>query len=259
VRTYQSAAEQTNEPNKVEKSRMTIDPFREVAAAMRSRQGFDGINVKFGQEAGWLASKDNESLNDAEMLALANDVMLGRVLWLDKKPADYQVGFVRDRYQPPHRDQLGHTDKKRWRNMKDDPWSQLTYFLPLVDLNNNILFIYSAATKGGKDCLANLLDAYSNNREQHREDAHKLPLVTLARDSYVHPSYGTQVWIPLLDIVKWIEPPANLKPIMPPASSNLVLFDSSGGNAKLIEHDDAKPDFGSENPSSDAMDDEIPF
>jgi hypothetical protein len=237
---------------------MTIDPFREVAAAMRSRPGFDGTNVKFSQEAGWLAGKDNESLNDAELLARANDVMFGWVLWLDKKPADYQVGFVRNRYQPPRRDQLGHTDKKRWRNQRDDPW-QFTFFLPLLSVESGALFTYSTTSQGGKDCLANLLDAYANNKEQHLEDAHKLPLVALARDSYVHPSYGKKIATPLLDIVKWVEPPADLKPIMPPASSNLLLLDSGGGNAKLIEHDDAKSEFGSENPSSDALDDEIPF
>ena len=230
---------------------MSIDPFREMAAALHSRQGFDGTMVKFSKESGWLAGKNGESLNNIQMLALVGDMMRGVVLWLDKKPADYRVGFVRDRYQPPQRDQLGHADRRRWRRPDEDPWAA-TVFLPLFDVDNDQLFIYSTTSQGGRDCLANLLDAYVHNREVHPEDVNKLPLVTLTRDSYPHPKYG-QIAVPLLDIERWIEPPANLKSIIPPASSSPLLLDHVGGS-KLIEHDG----LGSENPG-DEMDAEIPF
>jgi hypothetical protein len=36
---------------------MSIDPFREMAAALHSRQGFDATMTKFSKEGGWLASK----------------------------------------------------------------------------------------------------------------------------------------------------------------------------------------------------------
>jgi hypothetical protein len=137
--------------------------------------------------------------------------------------------------------------------MKDDPW-QLTHFLPLIDIeDDNQLYIYSTTSQGGRDCLANLLDAYVNNGEQRPEDADKLPLVTLARDHYTHASYG-KVAIPLLDIGKWVEPPDGIKPITPPASSSTLLIDSATGDSKLIEHVPTE----SENPDSD-MDDAIPF
>jgi hypothetical protein len=179
-----------------------IDHFKEAAAAMRSRVGFDGTMLKFSKEAGWLAGKDGESMNDVELLALVNDIMRGWVLWIDKKPTDYYVGHIRTGYEPPRRDQLGHDDKRRWRNMKDDPW-QFTHFLPLLGLeNDNTLFIYSTTSQGGRDCLANLLDAYVGNKETHPEDVNKLPLVTLARDHYTHASYG-KVAIPLLDVNEW--------------------------------------------------------
>ena len=33
-------------------TQMTIDPFREMAAALHSRQGFEGTMAKFSKEAG---------------------------------------------------------------------------------------------------------------------------------------------------------------------------------------------------------------
>lgn len=242
---------------------MSNDPFREMATAMRSRQGFDGANVKFSKEGMWLAGKDDEVMDGAELIARVDDTMLGWILWLDKKPADYHVGFVRDNYVPPRRDQLGHTDKKRWRNGRDDPW-ELIFILPLIDANDGKIFIYSTKSQGGKDCLANLLDAYAYNKEQHPKDADKLPLVTLAADYYHHPSYG-KVHVPILEINRWVERPANLKPIVPPASSTPLLIDDTGGGklkpvesaGKLIESTakEMKPSFG----ARVDMDDEIPF
>lgn len=185
------------------------DPFREMAAALHSRQGFAGTMTKFSKESGWLAGKEDESLNGAQLLALVNDMMRGLVLWLEKKPVDYHVGFVPDRYSPPRRDQLGHTDKLRWRRDNEDPW-QATVFLPLLDINNdNELFIYSTTSQGGRDCLANLLDAYVQNKQAHPEDINKLPFVMLSRDHYIHPNYG-KIATPMLEIDQWVEPPANL-------------------------------------------------
>jgi hypothetical protein len=105
-------------------NKMSIDPFREMAAALHSRQGFDGTMTRFSKEGHWYAGKDKESLDSCQMLALVNDMMRGLVLWQDKRPADYHVGLVRDRYMPPRREQLGHTDKSRWRRPNEESWSR---------------------------------------------------------------------------------------------------------------------------------------
>jgi hypothetical protein len=235
---------------------MNSDPFREMASAMRSRQGFSGATVKFSKEGNW-ASKDTD-LNDAELLALVSDTMRGFVLWLDGKPADYHMGFVRDRFQPPQREQLGHEDKYRWKN-QTDPW-QFTIAVPLLDLNdNNALFMFTTSSQGGKGCIANLLDAFSNNLEMHPEDASKLPIVTLGRDSYKHQSYG-KVFVPVFDIIKWVEPPRDLRPIVPPAPSSGLLFDRD--DRPLIEHDkpiDRKDALIGHDSRPPEIDDDIPF
>jgi hypothetical protein len=126
-------------------------------------------------------------------------------------------------------------------------------FLPMLDSSHDV-FTYSTTSGGGRDCLANLLDAWVQNKMAHPEDANKLPMVTLSSDSYVHSEYG-KINVPMLEIDEWVEPPANLKSVIPPASSSaLMLVDQGGGGGKLIEHHEQE----SENPGSD-FDDDIPY
>jgi hypothetical protein len=233
---------------------MPIDPFREMAAIMRGRQGFDGTLLKFNKEGLWLAGKDGVQMNGVELIALVGESMLGFVLWQNKKPLDYHMGFIRDRYQPPRRELLGHLDRKRWRNTKDDPW-QFTHTLPLFDAEESKAFFYSTTSKSGRDCLANLFDAWVSNKETHPKDADKLPLVTLAADSYQHPDYG-RVNIPLLEINGWVERPADAKSIMPPVSSTPLLLLEGTGEHKLIEHVEAQKPAAQ---LSSDLDDQIPF
>jgi hypothetical protein len=243
-----------------EKNQMNVDAFREMAAAMRSRQGFGAI-IKFTKDIGWTANKDTD-LNGAQLLALAADIMHGFVLWLDGKPAEYHIGFIRSNFKPPRRDMLGHTDKSLWK-YDNDPW-QATVAVPLLDLNDGALFTFTTSSQGGKDCVANLLDAFSNNLEMHPGDARKLPLVALSRDSYKHASYG-KVAIPLFDVVKWIEPPPDLKPILPPAPPSGPMFGLIEHEHKPIDRDDRliehvdRPIQNNGYQSPTEIDDDIPF
>ena len=116
---------------------MDLDAFREEARWLSSRQGLPGQILKFTQDGGWTA-KDND-MNGAEMVVLIEDRLCraGR-LWEDSRPTEYIMGFIRDRFQPPPRDVLGHTDKNRWRRYDQDPW-QYTHGLPMVDNDGTLL------------------------------------------------------------------------------------------------------------------------
>jgi hypothetical protein len=75
-------------------------------------------------------------------------------------------------------------------------------------------------------------------------------VICLTSDHYQHPDYG-RVETPALDIVRWIDPPKDLKVIRPPAAASPGL---------AIEH--SKSDTRDKNFGSDfgtAPDDEIPF
>jgi hypothetical protein len=170
--------------------------------------------------------------------------MFGFVKWENRKAVDYHVGLVRERFQPPKRAQLGDTDRSLWERDNSDPW-QLTFFLPLSDPETDELFVYSTTSRGGRDCLANLQEAYADNRQYHPAEAHKLPLVELDASHYQHQDFG-RVETPTFDIIEWVEPPANVKQIKPPMSASPLL---------AIEHV-AKP---AETKPASEPNDEIPF
>jgi hypothetical protein len=71
---------------------MGFDPFREMAAALRSRTGFEGTIMKFNKGR-WTAGKDAVDMNNRELIAHVDQTMFGWCRWEDKKPVDYHVGL----------------------------------------------------------------------------------------------------------------------------------------------------------------------
>jgi hypothetical protein len=217
---------------------MNDDPFRTMAAAMRSRVGFDATMLLF-KKGHWLCGKDQASMNDEELIALVDQLMFGWCKWENKRPIDYHIGLVRDRFKPPKRSELGDDDSKQWERRDSDPW-QFTFFLPLADPETTELYVFSTTSAGGKDALADLSELYADGRER-QENAGKAPRVALQATHYVHPEFG-RVEKPCLTIVDWVDPPA-IKPVRPPASLSQTI------GALQLEH---KPRRGE-------LDDDIPF
>jgi hypothetical protein len=218
-----------SETEETEKPNMPTDPFREFAAAMRSRTGFDATMLAF-KKGIWVAGKDAVEMNNEELIALVDQSMFGWCKWVDKKPVDYHVGFVRDRYKPPPRIELGDTDPTRWERRDSDPW-QLTFFLPLADSDTGKLYIFSTTSRGGRDALADLQEAYADH-EDGPEDAGKQPLVALSAGYYGHGQYG-RVETPSFKIVGWAYPPDNIKSIRPPASAALAVDHVAGATPQI--------------------------
>jgi hypothetical protein len=178
-------------------------------------------------------------MNEKQLTALVDDTMFGWTKWEDKRPVDYALVRVADGLKPPKRAQLGDHDQSLWMFDKD-PW-QFGFYLPLAD-DAGQLFVYSTSSRGGKDAIANLLEAYGDFCEQ--ESINKLPLVGLSSDHYPHPEYG-RVGVPIFEILRWVDRPADIKQIKPPASAAPLL---------AIDHV-AEPPAEKKN----ALDDEIPF
>ena len=175
------------------------------------------------------------------------------------------MGLIRDRYQPPPRDALGHTDASRWRRRDQDPW-QYTHGLPMI-ANDGALYCFTTSSVGGKDCIGGLIRAYADHEEKRGADPRTLPAVSLEKDAYPNKRGGVTA-IPLFSIVRWTEPPPNLPLIVPPTSSSGTLFDG-----KVIEHNPterAAPKLVENKPQDrtaferkpfarDEIDDDIPF
>jgi hypothetical protein len=222
---------------------MTDNPFREMAAAMRTRNAFGDSILLLFKKGDWTAGPDAIGMNGRRLVALVDETMYGWSRWENKRATDYIVGRVADRYRPPRRSELGDTDKSVW-DFDKDPW-QLGYFLPLADPDKAQLYIYATSTRGGKDAVANVLEAYADFIEQ--EKAAKLPLIELSADHYKHPEFD-RVEVPVFEIMGWVDRPKNIKQIKaPPAAAPLIPAQPQ------IEHAPAPA------PKRTDFDDAIPF
>jgi hypothetical protein len=225
---------------------MNGNPFREMAASVRGKTGFDATILRFNG-GDWTAGKDNINMNDEEFIVLADHLMLGWCKWQDGKPVDYRIGLVRDRFKPPHRGELGDNDVSRWErrgNERKDPW-QFTYYVPLVDPRTAQLYIFLTTTDGGKEAWADLSAAYADSQDQ-QDTVGKMPRVALCSDDYIGQHGGT-VHKPIFKILGCEDPPPGLRPIRPPIPAALAI--EYGASQPLIEH----------KPQRNELDEDLPF
>ena len=98
--------------------------------------------------------------------------------------------LVQDHPLPPGRTELGDLRRDDWPIDKDgertDPWI-FTYELPLLDLETDGARLYSTQSFGGRQCIGRLVRTYAQHA---RKNPGKLPVVTLACESYKHEIYG---------------------------------------------------------------------
>ena len=171
-----------------------------------------------------------------------------------------------------HREQLGDLDEEFWPDGKD-PWVRID-LLPFWDVNSREVLLFSAANKGSRDAVAQLVEAYINNIGVHPEDLTKVPLIELETDSYVN-KHGKRIHVPIFSIIDWIERPAAVRRILPPPVKLLELTavptaapatspsDSipakSEPRAPAVAKSKPPKKSGGRAPVPDDMDNEIPF
>ena len=63
---------------------MSNEAFREMAAAMRSRNGFDARMISFRKGA-WSSGKDGAGMDGAELIAVVSHLMIGWTKWVDRR------------------------------------------------------------------------------------------------------------------------------------------------------------------------------
>jgi hypothetical protein len=215
--------------------------FRRAAAEMRSGSGFTGEFLKFsGEDGHWTCGKDKTTVDDRKLIVAVPDLLVGWQKFKDKQSISYGIGRIADGHIPPPRDELDENDEKRWRN-KRDPW-QLTYFLGCFDPETQPQFVFATTSAGGRDALANLQDAFVKHNEVRATVPWQWPLIELSSDSYIN-SFGKKIFVPIFHVLSWSDPPAGFKAIQPPATTPLIATKSNG----------------SDPPSRDEMDDDIPF
>jgi hypothetical protein len=195
-----------------------LEHLRKFAASARS----GGFNVPIFRldgnseyrRVGKNAKADD--MNGQQLAADPGDAMTGWQQFKDNVPI-YCLGRVADGYQPPEREELGPlnpTDKK-------DPWARID-LLPFWDTESREVLLFSADNLGSRDAVANLIGAYADNAAAHPEDSGKVPLIELATDSYEN-QHGKQIYIPVFEILSWIERPDAVRRVLPPPVKALDL------------------------------------
>jgi hypothetical protein len=244
-----------------------LEHLRNFAAAARH----GGFNVPFFRLDGntgeyrRTGKTNTVAMNHQKFACDPVDAMTGYQKF-EKKVPIYHIGRVADGYQPPPREELGDLNESNWENGKD-PWVRID-LLPFWDEESQEVLLFSAASRGSRDAVAHLVEAYINNVGVHPEDLNKVPLVKLEADSYVN-KHGKRIFVPVLAILDWIERPAAVRRILPPPPKMLELTavptavpapsPSNTTPAKSDQHTPAVTKSKPKQPTKFDMDDEIPF
>jgi hypothetical protein len=237
-----------------------LEMLRHFATTTRSRGGFGVTILKCdGNDGKWKAGKDGKDMNGRKLVADVPDVMHGHQKFENKIPV-FNIGRASDGFTPSERETLGDTDQDRWSGGKD-PW-QPVVLQPMFDDETRESFLFISSNQGGRDAVAILTNAFVENSELHPEDAGKLPLCSLASDSYLN-THSKRIHFPIFEIIDWIERPAAVRRIKPPPVVMLAIEQQvqpepsteSSAPPKAKSKIRSKAGGGGLN----ALDDEVPF
>lgn len=179
------------------------DPFAEYANESRS---IVGSLLKFSK-GDWLCGQENDDVPvGTKFVANMFEFYRGWVRWADNKPTDQIMGRVSDGYHPPKRGELGDMEEDDWEldtdNKRRDPWQETAQIVMKgVDDRADELYTFTTASKGGRDCMAALSDAFSKQRRRQKPDA--VPVVAINTSYYEHKERG-RIKVPEMKIVGWV-------------------------------------------------------
>lgn len=175
-----------------------------------------GRLLKFTKFGEYVAGQENELIAvGTELIAYMPSLTVGYVRWEDNAPAQYEIGYVKDGFVPPRRNDLGYNDAGEWntddRGNPRDPW-QFTNSLIFIDIESRLLYTFNTASKGGLGAMGGLSKVYGRHMKEKPRD---LPTVKLGVSSYRHTrkEFG-EIRVPLFTIVtnKWV-PVDDLPPL----------------------------------------------
>jgi len=171
-----------------------------------------GKLLKFSK-GDWLAGKDEDEVpNGTKFVANMGELLTGWQRWEDNKPTEQRMGKVMERYQAPHRNELGDMDREQWEvdstGKERDPWQRTNYLL-CKGLNDGELYTFTTSSKGGLDAVARLCKDYAPFMATKPNE---WPVIEIGTDGYAHPNkdFG-RIKVPTFKIAGF-EPKATFAP-----------------------------------------------
>ncbi|HEX8837681.1 MAG TPA: hypothetical protein VF748_12145 [Candidatus Acidoferrum sp.] len=164
-----------------------------------------GRLLKFTKFGEYVAGQDNMAVPiGTSLVAYMPSLAVGYVRWENSRPVDYQMGYVREGFVPPNRNDLEFNNMAQWEvdntGRPRDPW-QFTNSLIFIDLVDAKAFTFNTSSKGGLGAVGNLSKIYGRHVKTAPDD---LPLIKLGVDSYRHfkREYG-EIRVPVFEVEGW--------------------------------------------------------
>lgn len=172
------------------------DPFAAYGATLQG-----GTFLSFSRVGEFEAGQDKEQVPfGTRLVANMLGFRQGWRCWIGGKMIDDRTDFLG--MPQPRRNELGDMDQGMWERDAEgkprDPWV-MTDILEMSDGKTD--YIFAATSKGGRNALQKLCAAYAKERRMRPD---MLPIITLGRDSYVHPIYR-KTYVPVFKIVGWTD------------------------------------------------------
>jgi hypothetical protein len=181
----------------------TSNPFLRYARKINQRL-IVGEILKFQKGDYVFGANDKAIPLGTKLTANVDELLIGWTRWSDGKPADHNVGYVKEDFVPPLRNTLGDTDKSMWEYDDNgnprDPWQQTNY-LPMLHEGKGTLFTFATSSGGGLNAIAKLCEVYGVVGRQH---PNSFPVIELRGDSYAHKNKARgRIKIPVFPVVGW--------------------------------------------------------
>jgi hypothetical protein len=211
LREQEEAAKASRENALVKKASNTslvADPGNAWLEVSSELDRFVGAPYLRFSKQGEFAISDTETIPaGTRCIAHTDEIQFGWRKWQDNKVVDVRMGYVRDRYVPAQRHELGDIDEAGWEmqdggGVRRDPW-QFTASLPLTRLDTGEAYLFSTSSKGGIRAINGLTRTYGS-RVRTKGDAAGLPVVELRPDHYKHSQYG-KIYFPCLHVATWTD------------------------------------------------------
>ena len=189
-----------------------------ILTASQEDCGFEKL-LKF--KKGKFYVQDDEVPLGTEYVAHTNQWTYCWIKFIDDKVADRRMFKVAEGIAPPERDELDDNDPSNWKIGVDgkpkDPWS-LQYLLPLENLENGDVVIFTTPSVGGKMGVAEPCRAWARRA---KKGSRALPIVKLSTTDMQTKKFGA-VPRPLFEITDWDETPASGVEVIPPSTADEV-------------------------------------
>jgi hypothetical protein len=157
---------------------------------------------------------DDEIPLGTEFVAHANQWTYCWLNFMNGKVTDRRMSKVAEGIAPPRREDLGDNDPSKWETGLDgkpkNPWS-LQYLLPLENLENGEVLIFTTGSVGGKMGVAELCRTWARRA---KKGLRALPIVKLSAIDMPTKVFGP-VPRPHFRIVNWDEAAASSIEVIP--------------------------------------------